>query len=105
MIEYRFGLPPLTRRDRYAHNIARAFDWDAKPRLEPRPSPTRRRSSSQPCRGNPDGDAERAARSTTSSTLVTSGYLDRLGFDFRPRSAEDAFRRPDAVRSGLVGAR
>src|SRR3954466_5579784 len=34
MIEYRFGLGPLKRRDAYAHNIARSFDWSHKPRLK-----------------------------------------------------------------------
>jgi phospholipase C len=27
LIEYRFGLRPLTRRDRYANNIGVSFDW------------------------------------------------------------------------------
>src|SRR3954453_22742152 len=34
MIEYRFALKPLTRRDAYAQNIARAFDWRSAPRLD-----------------------------------------------------------------------
>jgi phospholipase C len=34
LIEYRFGLKPLTVRDKYATNIGRTFDWDSKPRLE-----------------------------------------------------------------------
>ena len=33
MIRYRYGLKPLTRRDRYARNIARSFDFEGKPRL------------------------------------------------------------------------
>src|SRR5437763_13785504 len=33
MIEYRFGIAPLTRRDAYAQNIAKSFDWESKPRL------------------------------------------------------------------------
>jgi len=33
MIEYRFGIAPLTRRDAYAQNIARSFDWKSKPRI------------------------------------------------------------------------
>src|SRR3954449_11964338 len=35
LIEYRFGLAPLTKRDRYAQNIARSFDWRSKPKLTP----------------------------------------------------------------------
>src|SRR3954471_13104989 len=34
MIEYRFALKALTRRDAYAQNIARAFDWRSAPRLD-----------------------------------------------------------------------
>jgi phospholipase C len=34
LIEYRFGLSPLTRRDAYARNIGRSFDWESKPRLD-----------------------------------------------------------------------
>jgi len=32
--------------------------------------------------------------------LVTSGYLDRLGFDYKPASAASTFREP----SKIVGA-
>src|SRR4029079_19821460 len=39
LIEYRFGLSPLTRRDAYARNIGRSFDWESKPRLDPPPLP------------------------------------------------------------------
>src|SRR3954470_1045580 len=33
LIEYRFGLQPLNKRDANATNIGLAFDWDSKPRL------------------------------------------------------------------------
>jgi hypothetical protein len=29
--------------------------------------------------------------------LVTSGYLDRLGFDYQPASAASTFREPSKV--------
>src|SRR5262249_42431423 len=35
MTRSRFALKPLPRRDTYARNIARAFDFDSKPQLEP----------------------------------------------------------------------
>ena len=31
--------------------------------------------------------------------LVTSGYLDRLGFEYRPARPEDLFREPHKVRA------
>src|SRR5947208_13516640 len=34
MVRYRYGLSPLVRRDAYARNIARAFDWKSKPQLD-----------------------------------------------------------------------
>ena len=36
--------------------------------------------------------------------LVTSGYLDRLGFDFKPARPEDMFRRPHAVVDAYLKA-
>ena len=31
-------------------------------------------------------------------TMVTSGYLDRVGFDYKPATAESTFREPSKVR-------
>ncbi|WP_205696916.1 alkaline phosphatase family protein [Conexibacter sp. SYSU D00693] len=101
MIEFRFGVPPLTLRDRYANNIARSFDWEGKPRLEPAPLPDPATVVSLPCPGNADGPAARAKEHDLVE-LATSGYLERLGFDFRRARAEDAFRQPDTVRRGLA---
>jgi phospholipase C len=36
--------------------------------------------------------------------MVTSGYLDRLGFDYRPATPAHAFREPDKVVSTLVAS-
>jgi hypothetical protein len=33
---------------------------------------------------------------------VTSGYLDRLGFDYRPATADSTFREPSKIASALV---
>src|SRR3954471_3798995 len=60
MIEYRFALKPLTRRDAYATNIARSFDWESKPRLDVPNLPRPEHVVSQACQGNPDGNATRA---------------------------------------------
>ena len=34
--------------------------------------------------------------------LVTSGYLDRLGFDYKPATAASTFREPSKVTQALV---
>ena len=98
MIRYRFGLKPLTRRDAYARNIARSFDWESKPRLDPPTCPTRRTSSARtvpadaPTAARPphrQGRCRRRERPKPHDmeTLLTSGYLDRLGFDYKPATA------------------
>ncbi|MBV9214235.1 MAG: hypothetical protein JOZ25_11385 [Actinobacteria bacterium] len=35
--------------------------------------------------------------------LVTSGYLDRLGFDYRPATPDVLFREPHKAREALAG--
>ncbi len=49
MIEYRFGLPPLNRRTRYAANIARSFDFESQPRLDLPSLPDPQRTSGPAC--------------------------------------------------------
>src|SRR4051794_11294851 len=99
MISYRFALKPLNIRAAYAHNIARSFDWESKPRLELPKLPDPPTVVSQACAtGSSDGSAERA-KDHDLMDLVTSGYLDRLGFDYRPARPEDLFRQPHKVRA------
>jgi phospholipase C len=101
MIEYRFSLAPLTKRDAYARNIARAFDWRSKPRLEVPNLPDPATVVSMPCSQALAGE-EVAAEDHTMTQLVTSGYLDRLGFDFKPARPEDMFRAPHSVVGAYV---
>lgn len=95
-ISYRFGLAPLNRRVRYANNIARSFDWESRPRLQPPELPTPQHVLSLPCPGNADGSAERA-KDHDVVDLVTSGYLDRLGFTYTPATAASTFREPSKL--------
>jgi hypothetical protein len=37
--------------------------------------------------------------------LLTSGYLDRLGFKYRPATAESTYRQPHKMRSRADAAR
>ncbi len=57
MIRYRYGLPPLTPRDLYANNIAAAFDFESKPRLDPLALPQPAHVISQACAGSPPVDS------------------------------------------------
>src|SRR4051794_24689690 len=95
LITYRFGIKPLNKRVRYAHNIGRSFDWDGKPRLEIPDLPTPEHVVSLPC-ATGGGDQARASEHDLVD-LATSGYLDRLGFDFRRAQPSDGFRKPDSV--------
>jgi hypothetical protein len=99
MISYRFGLEPLNRRVAYAQNIARAFDWQSKPRSAPS-LPRPEHVVSVACPGSL-GEALPRAKDHDLMNLVTSGYLDRLGFDFKPASLRrrSASRRRSSRRS------
>jgi len=103
MIEYRFGLAPLTRRDRYAKNIARSFDWESKPRLTPPDLPRPAQVVSQACPGESGSKSVAATPDHDLMKLHTSGYLDRLGFDYRPASSSTTFRLPDTFERAYFG--
>ena len=104
MVEYKFGLAPLSRRDRYATNIARSFDWESKPGDPPElPDPVQ--VASPPCPGE-----ETAATASFPSfpdhdlvRLHTSGFLDQLGFDYRPAASSTTFRLPDSFERAYFG--
>jgi phospholipase C len=99
LISYRFALKPLNIREAYARNIAYSFDWESKPRLDLPKLPTPPTVVSQACAtGSSDGTATRAKEHDLMD-LVTSGYLDRLGFEYRPARPEDLFREPHKVRA------
>jgi phospholipase C len=107
MIEYRYGIPPLTRRDAYAQNIARSFDWESKPRLELPSLPDPPAVAGHQCTNRPPG-AKVAAGETSQRPkehdlkyLLTSGYLDRLGFKYQPATPASTYRHPHKVVSRL----
>jgi phospholipase C len=102
MICYRFGLPPLNTRVAHANNIARSFDWSHKPRLEVPDLPRPEHVVSQPCLGNPAGAQAVRASEHDLLDLVTSGYLERMGYAYTPSSAASTFREPAKVVSALA---
>jgi phospholipase C len=116
LIRYRFGLSPLTKRDRFARNIGLSFDFAAKPRLDLPALPSARRvmaGDAIGARRAAPADRDTAARAAGRAAepeperakphdlaeLYTSGYLDRLGFRYRPATPGRIFRNPS--RMGL----
>ena len=114
MIRYRYGLAPLTPRDLYANNIAYAFDWESKPRLRPPKLPTPAHIMATPCATDAPmavGAAAGVDPAATAvpapvperpkphdlATLVTSGYLERIGFDYRPATPATLYRHPSKL--------
>ncbi|MEA2428344.1 MAG: phospholipase [Thermoleophilaceae bacterium] len=110
LIEYRFGIPPLTRRDAYAQNIGHSFDWQAKPRLAPPNLPDAPAVASAQCSNQAPGlfkpgPGPQRPKEHDMAYLRTSGYLDRLGFDYRPATPSSTYRQPHRVASALEGGK
>jgi phospholipase C len=120
LIRYRFGLAPLTPRDLFANSIAHAFDWEGTPRYDPPELPTPPDVISSACSGSTlvggsgvgldDGsligvpllglDARAPAsrpKPHDLNALLTSGYLERLGFGYRPATPATMFRHPSKL--------
>jgi phospholipase C len=121
MIRYRYALPPLTPRDLYANNIAAAFDFESKPDYEIPALPQPNDVISAPCSSSlPLGslplDSDRAGRQAGPpitelgnppaptrlkphdlQSLLTSGYLERLGFDYKPAKPATIYRHPSKL--------
>jgi phospholipase C len=100
LIRYRFGIDPLNRRDAYGKNIGHSFDWGSKARVDVPSLPDPATIVSQPCPGNANGNATRLSEHDLYG-LYTSGYLDSLGFDYRPASADTTFREPSKMRQAV----
>ena len=103
LISYRFGLGHLTKRHRYAYNVARTFDFE-RPDPEPPELPDPDRILATPCRlgGNPDGSRAVRQKPHDLVRLESSGLLERLGYEVQPASYDRIFRDPDRVRRRLA---
>jgi phospholipase C len=104
LIRYRYGLAPLTRRDKYAKNIVRSFDFESKPDYEVPSLPDPPQVVSSSCQGsvsvpdiglNPLGAAR--PKEHDLATLHSSGYLEQLGFGYRPATPGLTFRHPSKL--------
>ena len=102
LIEYRYGLRPLTVRDAYARNIGHSFDFESRPRLDLPQLPDPAAVVGMNCSNQPPGlllsSGNRPAPHDMAE-LVTSGYLESLGFQYRPADPATIFRHPHKVLS------
>jgi phospholipase C len=101
LIEYRFGLQPLTGRDAHAGNIGRSFDWASKPRLDLPDLPRPEHVVSMACPGTAPGGVR--AKDHDALDLVSSGYLERMGFSYSAATPVSTFREPSKVLQAYAG--
>ena len=103
LIGYRFGLGPLTTRDKYARNIARSFDFESKPNYDVPNLPDPPQIVSQACGAGAPAVALGAQplagrpKEHDLAVLHSSGYLERLGFRYRPATPGRTFRHPSKL--------
>ena len=118
LIERRFGLAPLTARDAAAKadatqvgpndhaNIGLAFDF-ANPDFNRPDLPDPQAVLSKSCATSPATDVVGVppeAPHAELRELVSSGYLESVGYEFEPPTLGEVFREPDSVRKALLGS-
>jgi phospholipase C len=97
LISYRFGLEPLTVRDRYATNIGRSFDW-SKPQFDPPDLPDPAEVATAPCSlGGGGGLSKETQVEHTNDLAGLEALAHRFGFPVGDGKVEDLFTRPDAL--------
>jgi phospholipase C len=118
MIRYRYGLPPLTPRDLYANNIAAAFDFESRPNYQIPDLPTPAEVIVSQCAGTAPLDSggtgiddgllgappgtipplpSLQAPHREPAEMLSSGYLERLGFHYRPATPATMYRHPSKL--------
>jgi phospholipase C len=103
LIRYRYGIAPLTVRDRFARNIVRSFDFRSKPDYDLPILPDPAQVAASTCQGGvalPDiGLNPLSARPKEHDVVAlrTSGFLDRLGFRYRSATPARTFRHPSKL--------
>jgi len=114
MIRYRYGLAPLTPRDLFANNIAASFDFESEPDYEIPDLPSPPEVIAAACPGTPPIDSggvgvglgailgtplarPGAENPNGAQALLSSGYLEQLGFKYRPATPATTYRHPSSL--------
>ena len=113
MIRYRYGLAPLTPRDLFANNIAASFDFESKPNYEVPDLPSPPEVISSLCPGAPVANSSgiglddgllgaplakaNAENANGAQALLSTGYLERLGFKYRPATPATTYSHPSSL--------
>jgi phospholipase C len=105
LITYRFGLGHLTRRDRRATSIGRAFRWD-RPDFEPPDLPDPEQVAASPCStGGGDPLTAESAAAHEGDLAELEALADRFGFPVGDGKLDEIFTRPDAMRRAVERGR
>ena len=97
LISYRFGLGSLTRRQRYARNIGRSFDW-ANPDFDPPPLPDPPQVASNPCSVGGGGGVLDDGGTHASDLDGLEQLAHRFGFKVYDGETSQIFTKPDSVK-------
>ena len=106
LIEYRFGLGSLVKRDEMANNIGESFDWE-NPDFERPDLPDPATIVSVPCAlgGDTSGLAAEDAQAHESDLKDLEKLADRFGFPVGDGKPEEIFRDPDTVKRAVAAER
>ena len=98
LISYRFGLGFLNKRHRYARNIGRSFDWEAKPDFDPVALPDPPEVATNPCsQGGDDIVASDTEQAHASDLAALEAAAERFGVPVYEAKPDQIFRQPDST--------
>jgi phospholipase C len=103
LISYRFRLGHLTKRHQYASNIGRSFNF-RNPDFEPPELPDPVAVCQGTCSTTGGAQGPERPKPHDMLELETSGYLERLGYEYKPPTYSDLFREPEKVRAAMEAA-
>jgi phospholipase C len=104
LISYRYGIKPISKRVAYARNIGRSFDFESKPRLDLPNLPDPPNVVSAQCPGKAPGLRSRSEAGGENHDFIEmrdSGWLDKLGIEYKPATASSTFREPSKIEGRL----
>jgi phospholipase C len=98
LLSYRFGLGYLNKRHRYARNVGRSFNWEAKPDFDPVELPNPPDVATNPCgQGGGDIAATDSQNAHANDLAALEDAADRYGVPVYEAKPHVLFRQPDSV--------